>query len=303
MFIPKLTVQALAAYNAIKKITTISDDMRPLVFWHGMGDSYNSSAMQRVLEVVHDYDPRIATFSVHINTDDELDQRASLLGDANVQVDYVCDQLHNITALDAGFDFIGFSQGGLFARAAVERCALNVTNLITFGSPHTGVSDLPKCSENDWLCKRKNAVLKRQVWRETIQKSVIAAQYFRDPLDYDRYLTYSRFLADVNNEREDFNQTYIDNFSKIEKLVLIKFSKDETLVPLDSAWFYDQNKTTGETLPFNQTNIYKNDLIGLKSLSDQDRIDFLSIDDRHMNISDEFLKDILNKYISKGYTP
>jgi palmitoyl-protein thioesterase len=84
---------------------------------------------------------------------------------------------------------------------------------------------------------------------------------------------------------------------------LIKFSKDETLVPLDSAWFYDQNKTTGETLPFNQTNIYKNDLIGLKSLSDQDRIDFLSIDDRHMNISDEFLKDILNKYISKGYTP
>ena len=63
----------------------------------------------------------------------------SLFGDANKQIDEVCQQLRNITELLHGFDSIGFSQGRVFMRGLIERCPLEVNNLITFGSPHLGV--------------------------------------------------------------------------------------------------------------------------------------------------------------------
>ena len=40
----------------------------------------------------------------------------SLFGDANKQIDEVCQQLRNITELLHGFDSIGFSQGGFYER-------------------------------------------------------------------------------------------------------------------------------------------------------------------------------------------
>lgn len=302
MFIQKLLVQGLAAYNALKKITSTGSDERPVVFWHGMGDSYNSTAIQRVLETVHEEKPNVFTHSVYVKEKDDDDQKASFFGKVHEQIDDVCVQLASIPELEKGFDFIGFSQGGLFARAAIEKCGLKVNTLITFGSPHAGVFDLPKCNDHDWLCKRKNALLKRQVWRDSIQGSVISAQYFRDPLDYDRYLEHSAFLADVNNEREVKNQTYTENLAKLEKLVLIQFEQDTTLVPKESAWFYDNDKVTGVTIPFNESDFYNYDCVGLKRLYDENKIEYLSIDDNHMNIGDHTLRKIIQKYIGKPFT-
>lgn len=285
-------MHVLSAYNAFKRITSTDNDT-PLVFWHGMGDSYNSNSMQRALEVVNEVNPNVDVFSVFVDVDDSKDQKASLFGDVNDQIDFVCDQLNSIDELSNGFNFIGFSQGGLFARSAIERCHLNVKKLITFGSPHSGISDLPKCSS--WFCEKRNQLLKKQIWKQSIQTSVIPAQYFRDPLDYDNYLNYSNFLADINNEI-NLNQTYIDNLSNLEKLVLIRFEKDQTLVPLNSAWFYDQNED-GE-IQFNETMFYEKDLVGLKNLYDEDKIEFLSIDGDHMEVTDEYLKFILETYLS-----
>jgi palmitoyl-protein thioesterase len=54
-------------------------------------------------------------------------------------VDLVCEQLAKVPELSNGFNAIGFSQGGLFMRAYVERCNQpKVRHLITFGSPHGG---------------------------------------------------------------------------------------------------------------------------------------------------------------------
>ena len=275
-----------------------SKELRPVVFWHGMGDTYNSSAMQRVFSTIHSGNPDLFIHSIYINEDESKDQQASLIGNVNDEVEIACAQLESIPELqNTQFDFIGFSQGGIFARAAIERCGLDVHTLITFGSPHAGISDLPRCDDSDWFCKRKNAILKRQVWKKNVQNSIIAAQFFRDPLDYDNYLENSIFLADVNNERFEKNMTYVENFKTLEKLVLVMFSQDETIVPKESAWFYDQDKSSGETIEFKDTGFFKQDLIGLKHLYDQDKIEFLTIDDRHMAIGDDFLTKITEKYL------
>jgi len=61
-------------------------------------------------------------------------------GNVNEQIDFVAEQIANITELKDGFDAIGFSQGGQFLRAYVERYNTPpVHNLVTFGSQHMGM--------------------------------------------------------------------------------------------------------------------------------------------------------------------
>ena len=99
-------------------------------------------------------------------------------GNVNEQLDFVATQLANVTELQDGFDAIGFSQGmlllscigmhdlhivpllnaalagGQFLRAYIELYNTPpVNNLITFGSQHMGVSDLPLCSRWDLFCQ------------------------------------------------------------------------------------------------------------------------------------------------------
>lgn len=299
MYVLKLITDFLSAGSLLDSTYNQATSQRPVVFWHGMGDTYNSSAMQNVFSTIHSVKPNLPIYSVFIDQDESKDQQASLIGNVNEQVEIVCSQIESIPELNnQPFDFIGFSQGGVFARAAIERCGLNVHTLITFGSPHVGVSDLPKCDDSDWLCKRKNEILKKQVWKSNVQNSIVAAQYFRDPLDYEDYLKHSAFLVDVNNELQGGkNETYIENFETLEKLILIMFDKDETLVPKESAWFYDQDKSSGETIEFQNTDFYQNELIGLKSLFTQGKIEFLKINDRHMSIGEDFLKMITENYL------
>lgn len=64
---------------------------------------------------------------------------APQFGNVNEQIDFVAEQIANITELEDGFDAIGFSQAGQFLRAYVERYnSPPVHNLITFGAQHMG---------------------------------------------------------------------------------------------------------------------------------------------------------------------
>lgn len=55
------------------------------------------------------------------------------------------------------------------------------------------------------------------------------------------------------------NETYIENFKKIEKLVLVLFERDSMVNPRESSWFgfYAPGQST-IVLPYNETDLYKN---------------------------------------------
>ncbi len=75
------------------------------------------------------------------------------------------------------------------------------------------------------------------------------------------------------------------------------FLNDETVIPKQSSFFEEYNKTTGITIPLNKTNIYINDLIGLKSLYDNNKIINLITNGEHMEISDDFFIKVVNEYL------
>lgn len=275
---------------------------RPLaiVLWHGLGDNYNLSGMRHVAEIIQQILPEVYVHLVYVDEDPRTDERRLLFGDANSEVDVVCAQLRNVSALAGGFGAIGFSQGGLFMRALVERCNVLVLTLITFGSPHMGVQDLLLCTpEDDWVCRRRNALLKRQVWQDAVQRLVVPAQYFRDPAHYADYLAKLNFLADVNNERTElFDARAKERVERLQRLVLVKFDQDTTVVPKESAWFQE---SSGEGIvPMRETRLYRENLIGLKTLDRLGRIDYYSVDDAHMRFLDAFLVDLVSRYFGNG---
>lgn len=273
---------------------------RPVVIWHGLGDNYNSSSINKTVSVIKESHPDIFAHPIYVDVDPDEDERRTLFGDANKQIELVCQQLQEIPELARGFDAIGFSQGGLLLRGLVERCPeVSINNLITFGSPHMGISDILLCEDaKDWICKRRNALLKSQIWLDRIQQTLLPALYFRDLSQYDKYVFHSHFLADVNNELVDhFNLTYRKNLNSLNKLVMVKFNKDSTLVPKESAWFGELDPETGDVVDFDKTTLYVEDLIGLRELHFSGKLDFLDVDEDHMRIPQELLVMIIQRYI------
>ena len=241
------------------------------------------------------------TYVYHIRLDEDSseDRKATFLGDLTHHLEKVCTDLasHPILSNAPAINALGFSQGGQFMRAYVERCNKpRVANLVTFGSQHNGISEFQKCAYNDWVCKSWVGILKANKWTEFVQRQVVPAQYYRDPEDLDAYLESSNFLADVNNERKTKNETYKENMKKLDRFAMYVFSDDTTVIPKESAYFYEYNTTSGEITKLRDRDLYVEDWIGLKYLDEKKRLEFRVAEGEHMQFAEGVLTDCFQRY-------
>ncbi|KAI7904940.1 Alpha/Beta hydrolase protein [Cokeromyces recurvatus] len=141
-----------------------------------MGDDCcNVDSMGRIKSLIQHRLPNTFVHSIRIGNTINDDHQAGFFGKIEEQVDTICKELSKIKELKNGFNAIGFSQQ--CNRPKVHR-------LITFGSPHAGVSDIPNCTNpKDFTCKWMRSLVHKGVYTDYIQNRVIQAQYFRDPND------------------------------------------------------------------------------------------------------------------------
>ncbi|KAL5528296.1 hypothetical protein ACEPAF_7432 [Sanghuangporus sanghuang] len=260
--------------------------IRPLVLWHGLGDSYASPGMLEFAELIKGVHPGIFVHSIYLDKNLDADQRAGFFGNVNEQIDFVAEQLAGVQELKDGFDAIGFSQGGQFLRAYVERYNVPpVNNLLTFGSQHMGIADMPLCRPTDLLCNLARRAARAGVYSEYAQNNLIQAQYFRDPDRLPEYFASNKFLTSINNELpESVNETYTENLVTLSNLVLILFSEDRTVVPKESAWFgsyaplQDDESTDlakeRSIIPMQLQPTYLADTFGLRTLDERGGVSF-----------------------------
>lgn len=270
-------------------------DTRPLL----MGSSYKSDGIQAIGGWINDTIGNTTTYYIHLDDDPSADRTATFLGNLTLQVDKVCEDIasHPILSKASAINALGFSQGGQFMRAYVERCNKpRVSNLVTFGSQHNGISEFQKCEANDWLCWSWVGALKSNTWTDFVQSRVIPAQYFRNPEDLDPYLESSNFLADINNERTVKNSTYKENMKKLDRFAMYLFSEDTTVIPKETAYFSEVNRTSEEVTKLRDRDIYKEDWIGLKWLDERKRLDFNVAEGGHMQFVDGLLDDCFKRY-------
>jgi len=216
------------------------------------------------------------------------------------QVNLVCQKIRDDPELQNGYNGMGFSQGGQFMRAVAERCPHGMKNLITFGGQHQGIYGLPNCpGENHVICDYIRRLLNYGAYKYWIQSRLVQAEYWHDPLDEGEYKEKSLFLSDINNEKDTKNQTYKENFIQLKKLVLVKFNQDSVVDPRGTEWFSYYKPGQAEImLPYNETDLYTQDWIGLRKLDEDGRVDFISVEGNHLRFDDNFfIHDIIDKYL------
>jgi palmitoyl-protein thioesterase len=168
-----------------------------------------------------------------------------------------------------------------------------------------GVSDLPGCKPTDFLCRTARTAARAGVYSAWAQNNLVQAQYFRDHMRYSTYLQVNTFLADLNNESPDVkNQTYVDNLTALDVLVLVIFEKDKTVVPKESAWFGgwsipdpDDENDKPEMLTMKQQPLYEEDWIGLKSLDEAGKVFLETCPTEHMHLPPDCWEWIVRKWV------
>ena len=84
---------------------------RPIVLWHGMGDSCcNPDSLGYLAGVLRDNLPGVYIKSSQIGDTEQSDIRAGYLGKIEDQVQAVCNDLKQDDQLSDGFNAIGVSQ-------------------------------------------------------------------------------------------------------------------------------------------------------------------------------------------------
>lgn len=90
-------------------------------------------------------------------------------------------------------------------------------NAISLGGPQQGVFGLPNCPAlTVKTCEGFRDLLNFGAYLGWIQRFLVQATYWHDPLHEETYRNYSTFLADINNERE-INQDYINNLQNLKR--------------------------------------------------------------------------------------
>ncbi|KAG0097608.1 hypothetical protein BGZ93_002397 [Podila epicladia] len=203
------------------------------------------------------------------------------------KLEIVCRQLKNIKELQSGFNAVGFSQGGQFLRAYVQRCNdPPIHNLVTIGSQHGGVTDIPGCVNADASCKLMRSIARTGVYSGYVRDHIIQAQYYKDPKNLQTYLERNIFLPDINNEHDVKNATYVKHLTTLNALVMFMFSDDITVKPKETAWFGFQDED-GEVIDLYDQDLYKEDWLGLKKMDHEGRLIFDVMEGEHMRFSQE----------------
>ncbi|XP_044142322.1 palmitoyl-protein thioesterase 1 [Bufo gargarizans] len=266
----------------------------PLVIWHGMGDSCcNPFSMGSIKKLVEQQVPGIYVLSLKIGNTIAEDMENSFFLNVNKQLDLVCEQLSKDPQLQNGYNGMGFSQGGQFLRAVVQKCpSPPMKNLISIGGQHQGVYGFPRCpGESTYICDLIRKTLNAGAYTKFVQEHLVQAEYWHDPLNEDLYRNGSIFLADINQER-GVNESYKHNLQTLEKFVMVKFLKDTMVDPADSEWFgFYKPGQSKEIITLQESSLYTEDRLGLKEMDKAGKLVFLGADGNHLQFSEEWFNE------------
>ncbi|KAM3934194.1 palmitoyl-protein thioesterase 1 [Leptodactylus fuscus] len=272
----------------------------PLVIWHGMGDSCcNPLSMGAIKKMVEQKIPGIYVLSLKVGNNIVEDMENSFFLNVNKQLDLVCEQLAKDPRLQNGYNGMGFSQGGQFLRAVVQKCpSPPMKNLISIGGQHQGVYGFPRCPGEisqicDWIRKTLNA----GAYTKVVQEHLVQAEYWHDPLNEDQYRNGSIFLADLNQEN-GVNESYKRNLQTLEKFVMVKFLNDSMVDPVDSEWFgFYKPGQSKETMTLQESSLYTEDRLGLREMDKAGKLVFLTTEGEHLQFTDIWFNENIIPYL------
>ncbi|KAK4706167.1 palmitoyl-protein thioesterase, partial [Phenoliferia sp. Uapishka_3] len=177
---------------------------------------------------------------------------------------------------------------------------LSVNNFLRVSSPHNANSIW-------WAEHGRHALTPFRLTTQDINNERVGDKEVGPPAD-------NAGLFDEEDNPEPRNETYKENFSALENLVLLRFSEDATVVPPQSAHFtlpspYAHNCPSPadpldpscylDPLPYSYLPLFAYDYIGLRQLDLKDKIYRGVCEGQHMEIRDDCW-DLIASWLGKG---
>jgi palmitoyl-protein thioesterase len=256
----------------------------PTAMFHGFGDACINPGMGNIDKIIAE------GTGAHVECIEVgLPSLGEVINNIETVAQKSCDQIKANKNFQGEFNVIGLSQGGLLARYIVEECEMpgKVRNMVTIGGPHMGVDAVPHCISGV-ACELVNYVARKLVYLPIVQDWLVPAGYFRDAANFQAYLKGSVFLPALNNESEQktgFSQARKDRFSALNGAQLIMFDQDTMIYPKETAHFQSLDSKGKNVLPLEETDFYKQDYIGLRSLKEAGKADFVTWSGDHLQFS------------------
>lgn len=211
------------------------------------------------------------------------------------QVESACQQMQENPAFEEDFSMVGISQGNLVALAIISQCRLKgkPVNWLSFGGPLMGTGIIPQLTQSAF--RPLNYLVSQVVLFKSVFNHVGPAGYFRNPQNNANYLAYNDFLPNLLNEKHEKSSDIKERFTKLKKLILVKFSEDTMINPPETAWFqfWDENYNVE---PFEKSKFYQNDYIGLRELNESGKVDFEKLPGNHLDFDYEDLERFVARF-------
>ena len=247
----------------------------PVVIFHGCLDYCSSKSMKTIERLTEN---NVGDYAKCIESSGKIkDWTTSILKQSEI----ACEEINKDDNFSKDFAILSFSQGGLIARYIIETCEMKgtVKKWVSIGGPLMGTSKVPNCIKGI-ICFAVNQISRWMVYFNWAQNKIGPAGYFRDNYDIDRYLKKSNFLPEINNEIHR-NKTKFDRFTKLDLLVLVMFKNDTMIYPKETAWFQELDEQ-GNLVNLTDSNIYVNDTFGFKTLNEENKVKYYSLDGQHL---------------------
>lgn len=262
----------------------------PIICMHGLNCTVSDCyTLQKIIEIEHNNQP---FFALDINNNyDSFKNLYLQIQDIQNEIRKIIK--NNIQLFSNGFHFVGHSQGALLARSVIEESSdFIIKNFISLAGVQNG--EYGNCDKfvSGLNCSDITDIL----YSWPIKNNTSIAQFWRD-YNYTNYIDNNIYLTYINNEIYDEKfMIRKKNFINIEHIYLFASNSDEIISPWQSSifGFYDNDGKT--ILDMTKQNIFINDLFGLQTLYNNNKLDLIVIDG--IKHSDWMYKqDIIEKYI------
>ncbi|KAK6251078.1 hypothetical protein SCA6_005083 [Theobroma cacao] len=282
----------------------------PFIVLHGIGDQCSNRGVKQFTELLTNFSgSKGYCLEIGDGTWDSwfmpLEEQTAVVCEKVIKLSGILptvsyQQVKHLKELSKGYNIVGLSQGNLIGRGVVEFCEGGppVKNFISLGGPHAGTASVPLCGSG-FLCLIADKLIKSEIYTDYIQAHLAPSGYLKLPNDIVHYLEKCRFLPKLNNELPgERNSTYKERFTRLQNLVLIMFEQDNVLIPRETSWFgYYPNGGFKPVIRPQETKLYTEDWIGLKTLDDAGRVHYISVSGGHLGISRKDMKKHVVPYL------